>query len=181
MENDSGSGWKQAAGWAWENRDWVIARLAELRRWLIPPREESPKSSIVIVGPGGVGKSTFAQIISGELDGLLDIPGAYEESINLERFVLDDDPDGGTCRASRATAPAGCNVDRRREDYQRRRLSAASSSPSSYGYHSLGEISYKHHRLYHGDKAAFLSDFLRDCRDDEIDVLRRLAPHIRRQ
>jgi hypothetical protein len=51
---------------------------------------------------------------------------------------------------------------------------------NSYGYHSLGEITYKHHRLYPKfGEAGFLPAFLAVCREDELDVLRRLIPHLR--
>ena len=48
----------------------------------------------------------------------------------------------------------------------------------AYGYHSLGVFDYKNHRLYRGDDEEFLRDYLEDCRNDEIGVLRRLSPFI---
>ncbi|MEN6451434.1 MAG: hypothetical protein ABFC96_13155, partial [Thermoguttaceae bacterium] len=109
---------------------------------------------------------------------LLDIPGAYQESIDLEHFALADDP------AVELVVPPG---QRHRRDATwsdvERTIGAGGYRgiviASSYGYHSLGEISYKQHRLYHGDKAAFLADFLQESRADELSVLKRLAPHIR--
>ncbi len=178
MENPGGEIWKQAGQWLWENRAWVAARLAELRRWLFPPRGEGLTSSILIIGPGGVGKSTFAQLLSGQYDSLLEIPGAYQESLGLERYLLDDD------RTVELIVPPG---QRHRRDATWAELEETIGAggyrgiilTSSYGYHSLGEISYKHHRLYQGDDSSFLSAFLQVCRADEINVLRRLTPFLR--
>jgi len=116
-------------------------------------------------------------MLSGEYGSLLEIPGAYEESIGLERYTLEDDP------TVELVVPPG---QRHRRDATWVELERTISDggyrgvilASSYGYHSLGEISYKHHRLYRGNDAAFLSEFLGVCRTDEIGVLRRLAPHM---
>ena len=141
-------------------------------------RKSTNVPTILIIGPGGVGKSTFAQMLSGQHDSLLEIPGPYQESLGLERYVLDDD------QTVELIVPPG---QRHRRDATWTDLEKTISAggyrgiivTGSYGYHSLGEISYKHHRLYQNDDAAFLSAFLRECRTDEINVLRRLAPHMR--
>ena len=48
-----------------------------------------------------------------------------------------------------------------------------------YGYHTLGQISYKDHRLYRGDKDDLVKAYLEDRRAEELAVLRQLAPHAR--
>ncbi len=152
MDGEVGDTWGQIGRWAWENKEWVAARLAEIRRWLFPPTTDKSTSSILIIGPGGVGKSTLARMLSGEYGSLLEIPGAYEESLGLERFRLEDNP------KVELVVPPG---QRHRRDATWSELERSISAggyrgiivTGSYGYHSLGEISYKHHRLYHGDKA----------------------------
>jgi hypothetical protein len=49
---------------------------------------------------------------------------------------------------------------------------------SAYGFHTLGEISYKQHRLYTNSKEEFLNKYLNEKRADELTVLRQLAPHV---
>jgi hypothetical protein len=178
MQNEDGSVWPQIGHWAWENKEWIFSRLVELRRWLFQTKEEDSTSSILIIGPGGVGKSTCAKMLSGQCESLLEIPSAYQESINLERFVLEDD------NKIEIIVPPG---QRHRRDTTWTDLEQTISTggyrgiiiTGSYGYHSIGEISYKHHRLYKGNDASFLSEFLLDCRTDELNVLKRLMPHIR--
>lgn len=49
---------------------------------------------------------------------------------------------------------------------------------SAYGYHSITPNSYKDHELYAGNKDAFLTSLLGTNRQDELDILRRLVPHL---
>jgi hypothetical protein len=49
---------------------------------------------------------------------------------------------------------------------------------SAYGYHALG-LSYRNHRLFKGDTKQFLTDYLKERRDDEKTVLQRLEPFIK--
>jgi len=177
MEDRAAEVLKQAGQWLWNNREWVFARFAEIRRWLFPPKEARPTSGILVIGPGGVGKSTFARILSGEINYPLDIPGEYQESIPLERYALKDDP------TVELIVPPG-QQHRRDATWSDLEKTIGAGGyrgiivTSSYGYHSLGLTSYKRHRLYQNDKAEFLDAFLRECRTDEINVLRRLAPFI---
>ena len=50
----------------------------------------------------------------------------------------------------------------------------------SFGYHSFGEFSYTQHRLYQNGMTIqeFLEVYTDDCRNRELDVLKRIEPHI---
>lgn len=52
---------------------------------------------------------------------------------------------------------------------------------SAYGYHTLGESSYKLHKLYEADrdKDAFLRKYLEAGRQDEIECLKQLVPFLK--
>jgi hypothetical protein len=81
-------GWKDAieiGNWAWENRAGAKPALSSFRRWW-------RRSKILIIGPGGTGKSTLARMLSGEFDWLLDSPWRYDESIGVDRLKLKADP-----------------------------------------------------------------------------------------
>src|SRR5437899_8776004 len=70
--------------WAWENRKVVSELLSSFRRWL-------KRSRILIIGPGGTGKTTLARMLSGEFDWLKDSPWRYNEDIAVTKHRLRND------------------------------------------------------------------------------------------
>jgi DNA polymerase III delta prime subunit len=156
--------------WLWTNKKIV----SDVTKWLF---RRSNKRPFLIMGAGGVGKTTTARLLKGEFDQAAKIPGVYEESMELETYSLKDD--------SRVTVvvPPG-QVHRR--DSTWKELEAGISADkyrgmilvSSFGYHSLGEISYKSLPSYKGDDAKFLVDYTKDRRQEEINVLKRLIAHV---
>lgn len=169
-----GSALDEAGRWAWDNRDWVLEKLKQLWTWF-RSKQRDP-SSILVIGPGGVGKSTLARLLSGEFQSMFDIPGEYEESLITEEHALEDDP------SVELVVPPGQR--HRRATWSDIEAGIAGGEFSgvilvgAYGYHSLGEISYKRHRLYEGKKGEFVQAYLSACRQDELSVIGRLAPFI---
>lgn len=171
--------WDTAGNWLWQNREWVAQRLQELRSWFSNRGSHESKGRLLIIGPGGVGKSTAGLFLSGQYNSLLSIPGEYQESLGVETYSLEDDD------RVEIVVPPG---QRHRRDATWKDLQAAIGSgeyggiimTNSFGYHSLGQISYRHHRLYReAGEADFLRRFLATCREDELDVVQRLAPFLR--
>lgn len=169
-------GWKDAleiGQWAWDNRAGVKPVLAAFRRWL-------RRSKILIIGPGGTGKSTLARMLSGEYDWLLDSPWRYDESVRVDRFKLKADPAAEIVvipgqHHRRRTSWAGVGQDLAKGTYHGVVL------VSAYGYHSLAESSYKSHALYEPerDKDKFWQKFTDANRRDEVECLKQLVPFMK--
>lgn len=175
---EGGPDWKDTAKWLWDNKDWVLAELNRLRSKLFGKGKTPEECRVLVIGPGGVGKTTTARLLSGDFDSLLDIPGPYQESLLLESFALRDDP------GVELIVPPG-QAHRRDATWTTIQSDIAAGKfrgvilISSFGFHSLGEISYKQHRLYQGDPAKFFSEYLAERRADELAVLKSLAPFLK--
>ena len=157
-----------------------------MRGWFTPQpgtpeaAEAEARGRILIIGPGGVGKTTLGKLISGS-SSHLDVLGPYVESLVTEKYPLGDDPE-----VEVIVTPG---QEQRRDSSWGPLLSDVSSGKirgiivlAAYGHHNHGigeNASYKGHRLYSGDKKKFIKDFLEDRRREEVAVLGRIAPHVR--
>ena len=168
--------WPTVLGELSAHKHEIAAQLVKLHDWLSGATKSKDHRGVLIIGSGGVGKSTTGRFLSGDGVRLAESTGKYDESLGAERYLLDDDPN------VELIVPPG---QKHRRDATWGQLQQTISAggyrgiilPSSYGYHSLGQISYKHHRLYKGEKAAFMEAFLNECQADELAVLNRLSPH----
>jgi hypothetical protein len=179
----------EAASWALKHRRQLLSLIKDVRAWFrgTPsagegksglPDAGQPKPSVLILGPGGTGKTTVGRMLAGEYELLFDALGEYEESLGIESYSLVDDPGvefvvaPGQQLRREATWPdlhAGIVAGKFR----------GIILLAPYGYHSLGEISVKQHKLYEGNQSRFLQAYLADRRDQELAVLRELMPHIK--
>ncbi|MFM9960885.1 MAG: hypothetical protein ACKV2Q_06635 [Planctomycetaceae bacterium] len=134
---------------------------------------------IAVFGPGGVGKSTLGEILSGSLDPST-TPRQYRESIWTEEFRLP-----GDVPATLLVAPG---QERRRKTTWSdlfRQLSKGKSigviNLVAYGYHAIGgEQSFKQNEVYQPGmtRLQFLKAFTERQRQSELQVLREIQPHL---
>ncbi len=160
----------EAASAIWEDYKSVRALVRRIRAYF------SKAPGLLIIGPGGAGKSTLARILSKGYDPLFDLPGEYAESIDVETYRL-----GGKHKAE-ITVPPGQHA-RRPSTWANLHSDLAAGKFQgiiflvAYGYDSF-MISYKQHRFYKSDKDEFLKNYCSKQRAEELDILRQLAPHV---
>jgi hypothetical protein len=169
----------ETAKWVWEQRETIKVLLKEVYQWLRGKQDagELPHR-VLIIGAGGCGKSTLGYLLSGGPATMLDLPGSYSESLGMESYALQDD------NAVELVVPPG---QEHRRDFSWMDLQTDLAAGlfrglvlvSSFGYHSLGDLSLRQHRLYHGKKREFLTEYLADRRNEEIRILKRLLPFLR--
>lgn len=77
----------------WENRDWISKKLSEIRKWFGKGKGTPKSPGILILGPGGAGKTTLARLLTEkDYNPLLHLPGEYKESVAVETYSLKDAP-----------------------------------------------------------------------------------------
>jgi energy-coupling factor transporter ATP-binding protein EcfA2 len=147
--------------------------------------EPEPKepSGILIIGPGGTGKSTLARLLSGiGPPSPLESLGNYVESNEVEEYPVNDGP------PAEIVVPPG-QLRHRPRDWPAVYTAITAGKYRgvilvvSFGYHSFG-ISYKQHRLYAELKSrktvpAFVQRYCEEQRKDELAVLEGLEPHLK--
>lgn len=163
--------------------------VVRVRRWFAPNRtsekhigdtEQTEQREVLILGPGGVGKTTFGRLISLDYDFRFDSPGGYEESIGVDTFTIADDEQVEIVVLPGQKHRRDSSWTDVLEEIKNGRFRGIMLF-SAYGHHSLGEISFKSLELYEKcgrRKRDFLSAYFESKRRDELDVLRRLQPYI---
>jgi hypothetical protein len=134
---------------------------------------------VLIIGPGGVGKTTLGQFLSGQEDKAPS--GSYVESVSTEEFKLADDV------AVQIVIPPG-QAHRRKATWDQRLEEVAEGKfrgviiIHAYGHHALGDISYENHKLYDPEKGldAFVTDYLESGLKTEEQILKMVCEAVKK-
>ena len=174
---------KAAVKEAWEKKNWLLGRLARIAKWFSRSSdasiaEETESRGILIIGPGGTGKTTLARFLAGDVNVVLDPPGFYEPSL-----LVDSLPLNGSKNIEMVVAPGQDRHRKREFDDLMAALVAGVYRGLilvvDYGHHSIEMESARDHALYKTTKAAFVRDLLEFQREEEIEILSSVLPFIK--
>lgn len=174
--------------WLRTHRDEFLSLLKWVRSWFPSGTKDDPagqtnaaQHGVLVLGPGGVGKSTLGRLLSGQVTPIFDEPTRYDESLNTESYPLE-----GATDIEMVVAPG---QSRRRDATWGGLLNELASGAfrglifvvsHGYGNHGLGEhTGYQDHPLFKGRKDEFLQAFLEHNRSEEFQIIRELVPHIK--
>lgn len=169
---------KEIGTWIWSNREKILEQLQNVRQWWSGRNGKKDKKvpGVLVLGPQGVGKSTFGGFLAGNFDHFLKIPGIYNESIGVETFNFcnSDEPvvvgPGQTHRRD-AWGPL---LNKMREGGFRGVVLI-----SANGYNSIGEIDYTSDPDWDGDKINFIKKYTSRIRENEREVWNYIASEIK--
>ena len=173
--------------WDW-TKPWVREQVKNIGSWFRSGSSHtdvaeaatdlSEIENLLVVGEGGVGKTTFSRLMDGSYNPLFDLVEFYEQSFNAEENL--DDIAGQHL----VTLP-GQSHRRRDWDPYLENLAMGEYSGlvivNSYGFHTI-RTSYKGGEFFKQGMtpASFLPTYLTACRDRELAIVDKLHPFLMR-
>jgi ABC-type transport system involved in cytochrome c biogenesis ATPase subunit len=135
--------------------------------------------NVVIFGPGGAGKTTLGNLISGKLD-IRKSNQKYIESPDIEYFKFANHISGeliiGPGQKRRATATWNNLYTKLAHGNSQGVINVV-----SYGFHSFTEIGWKDLRQYQKgmNKQTLINRYLKDSKNEELRVIKEITPRLK--
>lgn len=152
---------------SWAAKKGFDKLYSQITAWFSKPTARS----VLIIGPGGVGKTTLGQFLSGQDEKATS--GSYVESVGTEEFKVADDVNVQIVIPPGQAHRRNATWDQLLEEVQEGKFRGVILI-YAYGHHALGDISYKSHRLYDPNKGfeAFVASYLEQCLKTEEQILK---------
>jgi hypothetical protein len=157
----------------WEHRQKIAGIMYDFYQ-----RVANGKLALYSFGAGGSGKTTLGHVLSGKLN-LGEVPSSYKVSLTTETYKV-----SGRAFAT-LYVPPGQKDQAFHIDKLKNELAKAEQYlvilVVCYGYHSLSQIEYKHHKLYKSShtEAEFLDLYLKARQREEVKMLEDLIPYLK--
>jgi len=160
----------------WDNKAYIAEGLAYLRSYF----QDTKLGPVLILGAGGVGKTTLTNLLASGSESLVIAPDKYKQSLDIEVASVKLKP--GT--KIEVTAAPG-QPERRKDTWPELEAGIAKGKYRGiiqlvcYGYHSLG-LDLKSLKEYQPGKPVeeILPGVLARQREEELTVFRQLSPYL---
>jgi hypothetical protein len=176
---------KKVANEVWENRSKLSQALSRAWNFIRGSKaddketeESPPPRPILLLGPGGTGKTTLSRVLTGDVNVLIDPPEFYQPSRLVETVPLVGEPGlelvvmpGQENRLQGKFAEL--------KDDIVKGVYRGIIFVADYGHNAIESEWAKNHKLYAGNKKEFVENLIATQIQEELDLLDKLIPTLK--